>query len=702
MDISLPMDQIQSSYRFACSLINPTILKQKIPINDVFSLKKKRCRPQFPQFRCSLLDQGLRPRPTPKPLKKDEKNFKKGGDSEETHLENSNPSSGICGQIEKLVLCKRYNEALELFEILECEGDFYDVKGDTYDALVGACIGLRSIRGVKRVFNHMLNSEFELDLYMMNRVLLMHVKCGMMIDARQLFEDMPERNMVSWNTIIVGLVDSANYLDAFRLFLMMWEDESDIGSRMFTTMFRASAGLELISPGQQLHSCALKMGSTDNVFVSCALIDMYSKCGNINDARLVFDAMPEKTTVAWNSIIAGYGLHGYSEEALSMYYQMQDSKAKMDHFTYSIIVRVCTRLASLEHAKQAHAGLVRNGFGSDMVANTSLIDFYSKWGRIEDARNIFDRMPRKNVISWNALISGYGNNGRGPEAVELFECMVREGMMPNHITLLAVLSACCYSGLSDRGWDIFESMGRDYKVKPRAMHYACMIEMLGREGLLDEAFALIKDAPFKPTVNMWAALLTACRVHKNFVLGKYAAEMLYGMEPEKLSNYVVMLNIYYGAGNLEEAARVLQTLRRKGLRMLPVCTWIEIKKQQYVFFTGDKSHPQTKEIYDNLNEIMMEISKHGYAPHGKNLLPDVDEREQSLLVHHSEKLAISYGLMSTPRFTPLQLVQNHRICDDCHNAIKLISKVCGRDIVFRDASRFHRFKDGRCSCGDYW
>ncbi|KAI3463626.1 hypothetical protein Pfo_020289 [Paulownia fortunei] len=694
MDISLPLDQIQSSYRFACSLINPTIFKQKIPVYEDFSLKKKRCRAPFSQFRCSLLDQGLRPRPMPKPLKKEEKILKKGSHLEETQ-------SGICGQIEKLVLCKRYNEALELFEILSCESDF-DVKSDTYDALVSACIGLKSIRGAKRVFNHMLNSGVDLELYMMNRVLLMHVKCGMMIDARQLFEDMPERNLVSWNTIIGGLVDSGDYIDAFRLFLMMWEDNSDVGSRTFATMIRASAGLELISPGQQLHSCALKMGVSDDVFVSCTLIDMYSKCGNIEDARFVFDAMPEKTTVGWNSIIAGYALHGYSEEALSMYYEMQDSGVKMDHFTYSMIVRVCTRLASLEHAKQAHAGLVRNGFGSDIVANTALIDFYSKWGRIEDARNIFERMPQKNVVSWNALISGYGNHGRGAEAVELFERMVREGMVPNHVTFLAVLSACCYSGLSDRGWEIFESMSRDYKVKPRAMHYTCMVELLGREGLLDEAFALIRDAPFRPTINMWAALLTACRIHKNFVLGKYAAEKLYGMEPEKLSNYVVLLNIYNSAGKLEEAAAVLQTLRRKGLRMLPACTWIEIKKQQYVFFTGDKSHPQTKEIYDNLDEVMLQISKHGYVSQGKNLLPDVDEREQSMLLHHSEKLAISFGLFSTPSLTPLQLVQSHRICNDCHNTIKLISMVCRREIVVRDGSRFHRFEDGRCSCGDYW
>lgn len=696
MDVSLPLDQIQSSYKFARSLINPTLFKQKIRLADGFSHRKRRCRVPTSEVRCSLLNHGLRPRPMPKPLEKEGKSLKG-----ERILEKSNLGPGICGQIEKLVLCKRYNEALELFEIVERDGSF-DVSSDTYDALVGACIALRSIQGVKRVFGHILNAEVDLDLYMRNRVLLMHVKCGMMIDARQLFEDMPERNLVSWNTMIGGLVDTGDYLDVFRLFLLMWEDNSDVGSRTFATMVRAAAGLELISPGQQLHSCALKMGVTEDVFVSCALIDMYSKCGSIEDARFVFDVMPEKTTVAWNSVIAGYALHGYSEEALSMYYEMQDSGVKMDHFTYSMIIRVCTRLASLQHAKQAHAGLIRNGFGSDVVANTALVDFYSKWGRIEDARNVFDRMPQKNVISWNALISGYGNHGRGSEAVDLFERMVHQGMVPNHVTFLAVLSSCCHSGLSDRGWEIFESMSRDYKVKPRAMHYACMVELLGREGLLDEAFALIRDAPFKATINMWAALLTACRVHKNFELGKYAAEKLYGMEPEKLSNYVVLLNIYSSSGKLEEAAAVLRTLRRRGLRMLPACTWIEIKKQQYVFLTGDKSHPQTKEIYDNLDNVKLQLSKHGYVPHGNSLLPDVDEREESMLLHHSEKLAISFGLIGTPSSTPLQLVQSHRICNDCHNAIKLISTVYKREIAFRDGSRFHHFKDGRCSCGDYW
>ncbi|XLR35038.1 hypothetical protein HN51_044340 [Arachis hypogaea] len=610
---------------------------------------------------------------------------------------------GLCSEIEKLVLCNRYRDAIELFEILELEGGGRYVGASTYDALVSACVGLRYIRGVKKVFNLMISSGFELDLYMMNRMLFMHVRCGLMRDAWKLFDDMPERDEVSWTMMIGGLVDSGNNDEAFRLFLCMWEEFNDGSPHTFVTMIKAAAGLGLIQVGRQIHSCALKMEVGDDTFVSCALIDMYSKCGSIDDAYCVFDQMPKKTTVAWNSIISGYALHGYSEEALNLFYEMRNIGAKLDHFTISTVIRICTRLASFEHAKQAHAALVRHGFGTDLVANSALVDFYSKWGRMEDARHVFDTMHQKNIISWNALIAGYGNHGQGEEALEMFEQMLRERMVPNHVTFLAVLSACSYSGLSERGWEIFQSMSKDHKIKPRPMHYACMIELLGREGLLDEALALIRLAPFQPTANMWAALLTACRMHENFILGKLAAEKLYGMEPEKMCNYVVLLNIYNTTGRLKEAAGVLQTLKRKGLRMLHACTWIEVKRRQNVFLSGDKSHPQTEEIYQKVDNLMEEISRYGYTVEDDEaLLPDVDEEEQRVLKYHSEKLAIAFGLINTPNWMPLQIMQGHRICRDCHTAIKLIALVTGREIVVRDASRFHHFRNGSCSCGDYW
>ncbi|KAG1365371.1 pentatricopeptide repeat-containing protein, chloroplastic [Cocos nucifera] len=697
-DRRIPRD----SFSFSCSSIGFQTLKHKKfksfhGFDNLFARKKI----SSSSVKCSSVpEQGLKPKPrrNPQPIveKPDPEPY-----SYDAHFAFSG-ASGLCSQIEKLVFFKRYEEALELFEVLRSKSSFV-IGASTYDSLVNACINLGSVRAVKTVFLHMIESGFELDQYMRNRVLLMHLKCGMLADARRLFDEMPERNIVSWNTMITGLVDSGSYEEAFDLFLLMWGETSGVGPRMFATIIRASAGLGSASVGEQLHSCVLKMGLYGNIFISCSLIDMYSKCGCIEEAQWVFDEMPEKTIVGWNSIIAGYALHGYGEKALDMYYGMQSSGVKMDHFTYSIVIRICARLGSLEHAKQAHAGLVRNGFGLDIIANTTLVDFYCKWGRMEDAKNVFDMMPRKNVISWNALIGGYAKQGMGHNAVEMFESMVKEGMIPNHVTFLAVLSACSCSGLLDKGIEIFESMGRDPRMKPRAMHHACMIELLGRKGLLDEAFAMIKSAPFSPTKNMWAALLTACRIHRNLELGKFAAEKLFGMEPEKLSNYIVLLNIYNSSRRVDDAARVLEALKRKGLRLLPACSWIEIKREAHLFLFGDRSHPRSVEIYRKLDALMEEMVELGYAPDGnKPLLPDVGEHEQQISNYHSEKLAIAFGLISTPDSTPLQIIQGHRVCTDCHSVIKLITVVTKREIVMRDASRFHHFRNGTCSCGDYW
>lgn len=696
---SLKLDEIRIGSCIApLNLTDPCkfLRKRSFFSGYCFSLNRRRWRNPVSQIRCSSgVEQRLKPRPKIKTLEM-------GVDEQSESLSGKTQIvEGLCGRIKELVSNENYREAFECFEILESLGRF-EVGKSTYDALICACIGLNSIRAVKRLCNYMESSGFEQDQYMRNRVLLMHVKCGMLIDARELFDSMPEKNMVSLNTILSGLVASGDFMEAFRVFLMMWQEFSDCQSRSFVKMIGAATGLGLVSAGRQFHSCALKMGLGQNKHVSCALIDMYSKCGCLEDAQSVFDEMPEKTTVGWNSIITGYELHGYSEEALSMYYEMQDSGVKMDQFTFSIVLKICARLGSVEHAKQAHAALVRHGFGLDIAADTALVDFYSKWGKIEDARHVFDKMPNKNVRSWNTMIFGYGSHGQGDEAVELFEKMLRERMKPNHVTFLAVLSACSYSGLFERGWEIFLSMTRDHKIKPRPMHYACMIELLGQEGHLDDAFALIRTAPCTPTVNMWAALLTACRIHENLELGEFAAEKLCGMDAGKLSNYVVLFNIYCSAGKLKEAAGVLQRIRTKGLRMYEPCSWIEVKKESHVFCSGDRGHPQTEEIYHKVEDLMVEISKHGYVPEEKFLLPDVDKKEEKILVYHSEKLAIAFGLINTLAGSSLQVVQSHRVCGDCHSAIKLIALVTGREIVLRDGSRFHRFKDGSCSCGDYW
>ncbi|ERM99869.1 hypothetical protein AMTR_s00098p00167700 [Amborella trichopoda] len=347
------------------------------------------------------------------------------------------PDLGII--IGKLVLMGKFKEALEFFEILESREEPMDMS--TCDSLVNACIALKSSTGAKRVFYYLIQRGFSSDLYINNRVLLMLLKCGLISDADRWFDEMPERNVVSWSIMVNGASNLGFYKEALGLFVKIWEELTDGDSRIFAAAIRACAGLAVASYGMQLHACTVKMSLETEIFISCALVDMYSKCGIIEDARMVFDLMPEKNVVGWNSMIAGYALNGYSEEAMDLYYEMQRASVKMDQFTYSCTIRVCARLALLEHAKQAHAGLVRNGFGLDTVANTALVDFYSRWGRIEDARRVFDKMIKPNVISWNAMIAGYGNHGMGMEAIELFKQMLSKGMKPNHVTFLAVLSA---------------------------------------------------------------------------------------------------------------------------------------------------------------------------------------------------------------------------------------------------------------------
>ncbi|CAF1750596.1 hypothetical protein Bca4012_044208 [Brassica carinata] len=702
---SLRLDDNKSRSRDS-SYSNPNVFNFPRFSGYDFSLRRRRWKNPFAKITCSSLVQGLKPKPKlkPEPIREIDQGPK---DPVLHDTQISKSAVAICSQIEKLVLCNRLREAFELFEVLEIQGSLR-IGISTYDALVEACIRLKSIRCVKRVHGYMLSNGFEPEQFMMNRILMMHVKCRMIRDARRLFDEMPERNLFSYNSIISGFVNFGNYLEAFQLFKMMWEELSDSETHTFAVMLRASAGLGSIEVGKQLHVCALKLGVVDNTFVSCGLIDMYSKCGDVEDARCVFDDMPEKTTVAWNNIIAGYALHGYSEEALRLLYDMRDSSTSLDQFTLSILIRISTRLAKVELTKQAHARLIRSGFESEIVANTALVDFYSKWGRVDTARYVFDKLPRKNIISWNALMGGYANHGRGADAVNLFEKMLAANVGPNHVTFLAVLSACAYSGLSERGWEIFLSMSEVHGIKPRAMHYACMIEILGRDGLLDEAIAFIRRAPLKPTVNMWAALLNACRMHGNLELGRVVAEKLYGMEPEKLGNYVVMYNVYNSMGKTAEAAGVLDTLESKGLRMMPACTWVEVGDQTHSFLSGYKcdsyNEAVKRQIYHKVDELMKEISEYGYSvAENKNLLSDVDvNEEQGVVRYHSEKLAIAYGLVNTPEWNPLQITQNHRICKECHKVVEFISLITGREIVVRDASRFHHFKEGKCSCGGYW
>jgi pentatricopeptide repeat protein len=301
------------------------------------------------------------------------------------------------------------------------------------------------------------------------------------------------------------------------------------------------------------------------------------------------------------------------------------------------------------------------------------------------------------------MIVGYGMHGYGENALKVFYQMQLENMKPDHITFVGVLSACTHAGLLDEGLQYFDIMKRDYSISPRVEHYACIVDLLGRAGNLQEAYDFIKEIPFEPGPVVWGGLLGACRIHSNVELGECVAKLLFEIEPNNASNYILLSNIYAEAGRWQDVAKVRMTMKEKGLKRRPGCSWIKVKNRVHAFHAGDTSHPQWEKIYAMLEILARQVKDAGYMPNTRFALHDIEEEEKEyLLCSHSEKLAIAFGLINTCPGTPLHIINNLRMCGDCHSVTKFISRIVEREMIVRDANRFHHFKDGLCSCGDYW
>lgn len=339
----------------------------------------------------------------------------------------------------------------------------------------------------------------------------------------------------------------------------------------------------------------------------------------------------------------------------------------------------------------------------NVFVGTSVIDMYCKCGRVGMARKAFNRMKEKNIKSWTAMLAGYGMHGQAREALEVFDEMQNAGVKPNYITFVSVLAACSHAGLVKEGWHWFNAMTAKFNIIPGVEHYGCMVDLLGRAGHLNEAYDLIKGMKVNPDFIVWGALLGACRIHKNVELGEISARMLFELDPKNCGYYVLLSNIYADAGRWDDVDRLRVMMKKRGLVKPPGYSLVELKGQIHVFLVGDKEHPRHEEIYVYLETLSVKMQETGYVPDTTSVLHDVDQEEKETVLRvHSEKLAVAFGIMNTAQGTTIQVIKNLRVCGDCHTAIKFISKIVSREIVVRDSNRFHHFKDGFCSCGDYW
>ncbi|XBI16413.1 hypothetical protein VPH35_058671 [Triticum aestivum] len=486
--------------------------------------------------------------------------------------------------------------------------------------------------------------------------------------------------------------------------------------------------------GMQLHKRVIESGVLPVLKVENALVDMYAECGEmeaawdlfevmqvrnivswtsvicgcvrlgqVDRARVLFDRMPERDTVSWTAMIDGYVQAGQFREALEMFREMQLSKVRADEFTMVSIVTACTQLGALETGEWARIYMNRHGIKMDTFVGNALIDMYSKCGSIERALDVFNEMHSRDKFTWTAVILGLAVNGHGLEAIDMFDRMLRAFEAPDEVTFIGVLTACTHAGLVDKGRDFFLSMTVTYRIAPNVMHYGCIIDLLGRAGKLREALETIGKMPMKPNSAIWGTLLAACRVHGNSEIGELAAERLLELEPENSMAYVLLSNLYAKSNRWGDVRWLRQLMMEKGIKKEPGCSLIEMNGTIHEFVAGDRSHPMSEEIYSKLDMLLMDLKNDGYVPDVTEVFVQVTEEEkQKVLYWHSEKLAVAFALLVSESSVTIRIVKNLRMCLDCHNAIKLITKLYMREIVVRDRTRFHHFRHGLCSCKDYW
>uniref|UniRef100_A0A7N0T3J6 DYW domain-containing protein n=1 Tax=Kalanchoe fedtschenkoi TaxID=63787 RepID=A0A7N0T3J6_KALFE len=327
---------------------------------------------------------------------------------------------------------------------------------------------------------------------------------------------------------------------------------------------------------------------------------------------------------------------------------------------------------------------------------------YSRCGDVDESVKVFAEMGERNLWTWTALINGLAVHGRGGEAVEVFDRMVASGLQPDDIAYTGVLVACSHSGLVDEGWRIFNSIWN--VEEPLMEHYGCMVDLLGRAGLVKEAYDFVQKMPMKPNPVIWRTLLGACVNHNHIELAETVEERIQKVEPNHDGDYVLLSNAYCTAGRWAEKAGLMHAMEQKGISKQLGCSWINMDQERHEFVSGDTKHPQADQIREFLvTSVMKALRDEGYTPSVSSSMFDleVEEKEESV-VHHSEKLAVAFALLGSKDHGAIRIMKNLRICGDCHSFMKHVSKTFDKEVVVRDRNRFHHFKQGCCSCGDYW
>ncbi|KAJ4953992.1 hypothetical protein NE237_030824 [Protea cynaroides] len=586
-----------------------------------------------------------------------------------------------------------FREGLELYCQMLRSGVFPNVF--TFPFTLKSCAALSLPFSGSQLHSHVVKTGCESDPYVMSSLISMYCKCSLVGNGQKLFEQSPQprKLTVCYNALIAGYALNSQFTNASNLFCRMQRTGVAFDDVTMLGLIRICTLPMHLGFGMCLHACNVKWALDTNPSVGNCLLTMYVKCGSVDHARSLFDAMPKKDLISWNAMINGYAQNGLATHVLDLYQKMELSGVDPDAVTFVGVLSTCAHLGAHSVGRDIEQQITRKGFGFNLFLTNALINMYARCGNLTRARRIFDEMQEKSIMSWTALVVGYGMHGQGQTAVQLFDKMLSTGILPDGAAFVSVLSACSHAGLTEKGLEYFSQMDRYYGIKAGPEHYACIVDLLGRAGRLQEARELIASMPVEPDGAVWGALLSSCKIHGNVELAELAFEHVIELEPTNVGYYVLLSNIYSEVEDLDGVARVRVMMRERKLRKEPGCSYVEHKGKVHLFLADEKRHPQTKEIHrmlDGLQDLVNETDVWKQNPKKKS---------EGI---HSEKLAIVFGLLNSQSGAEIVVMKNLRVCGDCHLFIKVVSKIVDRKIVVRDASRFHHFRDGLCSCNDYW
>ncbi|MCL7042445.1 hypothetical protein MKW94_004618 [Papaver nudicaule] len=484
----------------------------------------------------------------------------------------------------------------------------------TFPFVIRSCGVLSALREGKEVHCNVIKHGFDANEFVQSSLVAMYSRNGEISSSEMVFSEIVDKDVVTWTSLIAGYVQNGWFMEGLDGFRRMVGLGIQPNAVTLVSILPACAVLNLLSLREMIHGLGIKLGVDSDVSFINTLISTYGKCSvdgndeNVNRARSLFDKMVVRDIVSWNAMIAVYEQNKLGSDAIKLFRRMLDENLDFDYITLVSVISACAQSGDFNNGEWARHLVTSKGLENSSSITNALIDMYAKCGCIDLARDVFDRLQERTVVSWTAMIYACSVNGHGNDALEMFSRMLKEKVNPNSFTFIAVLTACKHSGLVEEGREYYKSMNEDYSIVPSVEHCACMVDLLGRAGLLTEASEFIENMPVEPDAGVWGALLSACSTYENVELAERVAEHLFKLDPHSETYYVLLSKIYAQAGTPEKAARFRKLMKDRDLRKTPGHSSVEIYLRSHKFPSGSQSHPsgesETSKVYGNPLQVV--------------------------------------------------------------------------------------------------